>query len=270
MEYAKKMVLVDPKTIAGTAPPQAVDVTSMINPELSAIDITLQGLQRGLQNLLQNHDLPLDDKAKLYSNFLQQYLTMRQKQRGVYTHPSGVSLKEPIDRAVNQQSPQHLEMQVVNSVPKPLQKHAKLLLERVKEDSDLGWNDRGELLVENQVIPQSNIVDLIGDLLSKRKNFNPPGWEELSRKLYEGNVPQNLVRNPDRLAYMHGASAQSPSREAVQAAIHELDPSRVETVRKSRSKQRKIVRPRRTSRVTSRGRQRKASSLLTDGQWQIY
>lgn len=267
------MVLVDPKTLSaptqeGNAPP-AVDVTAIVQPELGTIQLTLQGLQRGLQDLLRNDDLPPDDKVKLYSNFLQQYLIMRRKQRGVYIHPSGVTLKEPVNLEENLESLERVEAQVIDSVPKTMQKYAKLLLDRVKQEPDLAWNARGELVVESQVVPQSNMVDLIGDLIRKRKDFNPPGWRELSRKLYEANVPQNLIRNPDRLAYMIGTSSDQDvdSGGDVQAVIEELDPSRKQPQRKSRRRRRETSYP---SRLSPRGRRRKLSSIFTDGTWQTY
>jgi len=276
MEFAKKMVLVDPKSIGVSTQsvinPPAVDVPKVVQPELGAIEVTLHGLQHGLQQLLQNHDLPPDDKMKLYSNFLQQYLTMRRKQRGVYMHPSGVSLKVPVVEEKKEESIQRIEAQVVDAVPKPLQKYARLLLDRVKEEPELGWNERGELVVEQQVVPQSNIIDLIGDLLRKRKNFNPPGWRELSRKLYESNVPQNLIRNPDRLAYMVGTSSQEhlSSPSAIQSAIEELDPTRTEPSVKAKRKRRKPHLPVYASRLSPRGRRHKLSSIFTDENWETY
>lgn len=242
MEYAKKMVLVDPRVLQ--APSTQPNPTSITQPESVAIDITLKGLDAGLQQILQRRDLPADEKVKLYSNYLQQYLTMRDKQTEVYRRPSQVSLVQPFlpppppnggaaaaavvglpppTAPPLPTGPDGIEMEVLQSVPKNLQKHAKMILERVKQNPKMGWTPQGELKVGEQIYPKSNMTDLVGDLLKKRKNFNPPGWETFSNLLYEGNIPQDLVRNPDRLKFMLSEQDKSATAAAVGDDDAELD-----------------------------------------------
>jgi hypothetical protein len=37
------------------------------------------------------------------------------------------------------------------------------------------------------------MVDLVNDVLSKKKYFHPQGWEPFGEALREANVPQNLI-----------------------------------------------------------------------------
>ena len=105
-----------------------------------------------------------------------------------------------------------IESEIVLSAPKNLQKQARLLMYRVKENPEMGWNERGELTVHGQVVAGSNIVDLIGDMMRRRKNVNPVGWQIFTDKLVDINVPKDLIRNPDRINYIINKSQHTPPR----------------------------------------------------------
>ena len=54
----------------------------------------------------------------------------------------------------------------IDYVPKTMQTHAKLLIQKLKDHSDIiGWNDNGQLVLEGSIVPNSNIVDLVNDLM---------------------------------------------------------------------------------------------------------
>ena len=94
---------------------------------------------------------------------------------------------------------QRFEQRVINSLPKTLQKNAQLLLDHVKEDTKLSWNDRGELVLDERSISGSNITDLLHETLRKRKLDNAPiGWNIFSKTLRESNIPMNLIGNKKR------------------------------------------------------------------------
>ena len=48
-------------------------------------------------------------------------------------------------------------------------------------------------------MPNSNIVDLVNDVMRKRKGFNPEHSSTLAKALAKINVPEDYVRNPDRI-----------------------------------------------------------------------
>jgi hypothetical protein len=41
------------------------------------------------------------------------------------------------------------------------------------------------------------VVELVNDVLSKKKYFNPQGWEPFGEALREANVPQDLIGHED-------------------------------------------------------------------------
>ena len=55
-------------------------------------------------------------------------------------------------------------------------------------------------MYENKPITGSHVVDLpvVNDMLRHRKGFEPVGWSVFVRGLARMNVPENLVRNPQR------------------------------------------------------------------------
>ena len=61
------------------------------------------------------------------------------------------------------------DKEIINSVPKTMQNHANLLIQKLKDHSDvISWNDNGQLVLEGSVIPNSNIVNLVNDVERKR------------------------------------------------------------------------------------------------------
>ena len=76
---------------------------------------------------------------------------------------------------------------------------ATAILNRLKESPDvITWDKTGEVKLEGESIPQSNISDLISDAKRERKNFNPTGSKEFFRILSKINMPKDLVRNEKR------------------------------------------------------------------------
>ena len=67
-----------------------------------------------------------------------------------------------------------IEADVVDTVPKTMQVKARRLMEHLKRD--IAWTARGELIHEGVPIVGSNVVDLVNDMLRKRKT-DPIGWQ---------------------------------------------------------------------------------------------
>ena len=92
------------------------------------------------------------------------------------------------------------DKQIIDSVPKTMQNRVKLLIQKLKDHSDVSsWNDNGQLVLDGSTIPNSNIVDLVNDIMRKRKGFNPEHSSTFAKALAKINVPEDCVRNPDRI-----------------------------------------------------------------------
>ena len=64
---------------------------------------------------------------------------------------------------------QHLnatDRQISNSVLKTMQNRAKLLIQKRKDHSDvISRKDNGQLVLEGSIVPNSNIIDLVNDVM---------------------------------------------------------------------------------------------------------
>lgn len=222
MEHAKKMVLVDPRMLDAvkTAGPPVPDATSE----------SVRDMDEHMRNILDRSDLHVDEKAQLYQQTLMKYLNRVNQFRH---QPLGtVELKSPSSLPPWSPPPheqQTMRKEVLHSVPKTLKKKAERLLDHIERNPDLAWNPRGEIEYQGQRIPDTNVVDLINDILRKRQQFTPKGWETFATALRQSNVPQDLVGHPDRWAFMVRDSPpqQSPRTPlAPPSTLEQLTPPR--------------------------------------------
>ena len=88
-----------------------------------------------------------------------------------------------------------IEADVVDTVPKTMQAKARRLMEHMKRN--ISWTTRGELIHEGVPVAGSNVVDLVNDMLHKRKT-DPTGWQPFARQLRAMNLPMELVGNVAR------------------------------------------------------------------------
>ena len=91
-----------------------------------------------------------------------------------------------------------LHDQILQSVPKTMQRKAELLLGMIKNNNNLTWDEQGVVSYKGKRIHGSNIIDLINDTIRQRKGVEPRGWKTFSKALHESNIPQEVIGNPSR------------------------------------------------------------------------
>jgi hypothetical protein len=110
-----------------------------------------------------------------------------------------------------------IEEEILDSVPKTMKTKAELLERKMKADPSIAWSEKGELKYKGETVRGSNVVDLVNDVLHKRKYFNPQGWETVGEVLREANVPQNLIGHEDRWRYISQTKRTPRSRKRQQS-----------------------------------------------------
>ena len=102
------------------------------------------------------------------------------------------------------QSPSNVALhdQILQSVPKTMQRKAELLLGMIKNNNNLTWDEQGVVSYKGKRIHGSNIIDLINDTIRQRKGVEPRGWKTFSKALHESNIPQEVIGNPSRWKWM--------------------------------------------------------------------
>ena len=151
-----------------------------------------------MQHILDRKDVSQEEKLKLYHQILQKYLLYKDKVEPmtVIGEPSLPELHTKIPVAT-EETQESLEAEIIQSAPKNLRHKASILLKRLKQDDNIAWNTKGELVYKGDVIPNTHIHDLVQDVLRKRNTHVPVGWQTFARTLRESNIPQDLVGNLD-------------------------------------------------------------------------
>ena len=187
MEHARKMALVDPRLL---------DTLRSPPPPTDTVGKKVQALDDEMKTILERKDLDDGTKVTLYNQVLQRYNVLVDKR-----------VKEPVrviavgkEAGTEPEEASSMEANVVNTVPKSVQAKARRLMEHLKRN--VAWNDRGELIHEGVPVVGSNAVDLVHDLLRKRKTDEPTGWQSFARQLRVINIPMELVGNAARRAYI--------------------------------------------------------------------
>ncbi len=209
MEYAKKMALVEPRLLERLQQQQHYSKPSIV-------DTTLHKLDQDMQDVLNRKDISSEQKLDQYNETLQKYLMYTQK-------------KEPMKIQLLQQNPDlataavenkdsptesQLESEIIETAPKLLQTKAKLLLKRLRNDPNISWNNRGELVYKGDTVQNTNINDLVQDALRSRKHYVPRGWQTFATALRESNVPQDLIGNQERWQYMMHEEPSTSARKS--------------------------------------------------------
>ena len=121
-------------------------------------------------------DVPEDTKATMYAQQLQRVNQL--KNQVVRPEPSPVQMIIHTEQTMTSESDTSEQLsatdkQIIYSVPKTMQNCAKLLIQKLKEHSDIiSWNDNWELVFFwGAAIPNFNIVDLLNDVMWKKKGF---------------------------------------------------------------------------------------------------
>ena len=205
------MILIDPRTVDAFQRQQQ-------QPLPEATTENLKELDRDMKNILEKNDLSFTDKANHYQQTLHQYLhrarEYKNKPIGSVTIKRSESPTHPDQPVGDGQPPTNIEEEeeeeeavggedIAEYVPKAYKSKAQRLLRRLKTHPNFSWNQRGEITWDGQVVPKTNLVDLVNDVLRKRKLFSPAtGWETFAAALRDVNVPRELVGNPDRWRYI--------------------------------------------------------------------
>ena len=171
-------------------------------------------LDKKMESILEREDLSTDERLKLYDQSFTRYLIVHDDYR---PRPvvSKVSTSPPA--VIETETKDAIEEEILESVPKTMKTKAELLVRKMKADPNIAWSEKGELKYKGETVRGSNVVDLVNDVLRKRKYFNPQGWETFGEALREANVPQDLIGHEDRWKYITQTKRTPRSRKRQQS-----------------------------------------------------
>ena len=190
------MLLIEPRVLESlqAAKPPIPDAKAQSLRELD------NQMQDALESSVNEHD-----KADLYYQALRRFLNRAEqyKERNYMKPPPPAPIEKEQTQNQTNSHPQDVtdsvERDVIDSVPKSMKTKAERLLHRLKSNPEVKWNNRGELEFQGKLITNSNITDLINDVLRKRRSAEAPlGWQTFAHVLQTINAPQDLIGNPER------------------------------------------------------------------------
>ena len=111
------------------------------------------GARQDMNDWLEKDDVPEDTKATMYAQQLQKVNQL--KNQVFRPEPSPVqmitqteqTMTSESDSTTHSQQLNATDKQIIDSVPTTMQNHAKLLIQKLKDHSDvISWNDNGQLV----------------------------------------------------------------------------------------------------------------------------
>ena len=94
------------------------------------------------------------------------------------------------------------QLDVLSAVPVSYRNKARTLLDCIIKSSQLTWNDRGEIVLGDDTVHGSHIIDLLKYTLHPYKHFTPVGVEQFNDTLRSINVPRSLINQSGRGALL--------------------------------------------------------------------
>ena len=172
MNYTKKMYLV-PKELFKL-------IEEKQHQHVAPLTKTIGTLDREMEQHLSRSDLPSDTQLKLFDQQSQRWHAYREKDQ----QPLPITLTAPSPAPTPEPSSESIKEQVLTTIPKAFQSKAKWLLQRMEKSDGVGWNDKGELVLDGASVEGSHMVDLVNDMLRKRKSApHPVGWEHFATEI---------------------------------------------------------------------------------------
>lgn len=178
------------------------EMTQSVKP----MDRTLEGLDSEMMSIIENPDIPMDVKVLKYNQILQRYKFLQTERNKPYK----IDIEEiSHNTALNS---------IMKGMPETKIPLAKLLTDFIMKQGNIQVEENGEISVNGSRIYNSNIIDLVHDLIRDRKNNPPPvGIETLAKALKLSNVPLEYIGNKNR--YPLFLVPETPKRSLVRQIL---------------------------------------------------
>ena len=187
----QEMVLV-PVTLLNSLKNRQPNITPLLNP---VKDQLFKSIHR-LDNTLKDTNLPDDVKSS--------HINQIEKDLSIYADKvaGGQPPRPPPPQPVHATIPSTTNRGVFSSsFPKTLQSQANNLLDILEsKPGKISWDSSNEVSIDGKKLIGSNIVDLVGDVIRKRKTPPPEYSNHFLHALSKMNLPEQFIRNTDRIA----------------------------------------------------------------------
>lgn len=145
-------------------------------------------LDHEMQNILQRTDITPEEKWKMYQQALHRYL-----QHTPQAHkPIALPLLDSNPKAETASSNPLFQL-ILDSVPKTLSRRTGVLLNLLHASNRISWDSTGVVSIDRTIVPGSNIIDLVNEVVRKRAPRHPIGIQSFKQVLQDINIPKELI-----------------------------------------------------------------------------
>ena len=112
--------------------------------------------------------------------------------------------------------------EILDSISNTVRHKAKRILDGISDIPEMSWNEKGELVYKQSVVPNSDIVKLLTDVLKSKTVERPEGWKEfaqglgtsnkMDRELISNQSSWNIASGKDHSAAAAAAAAPKPRK----------------------------------------------------------
>jgi len=212
MEYAKKMVVVPPELIS------RLQQNSSTGNQRAA-----SSLDDEMHRILSDKSLGDNEKWKLYQQVLHRHLQSTAQKREPISLPIvDTEFGELDDRMLR--TSVALVDEVVETFPKSYKPDARNILKAMaRRGNQISWDADGTVYVKGEKIPESNIVDILHNIVRIRKvETKPVGWEKVMKAMKEMNIPREYINNDDARSFLgHNPTESSILFTASPSALYQ-------------------------------------------------
>jgi len=184
MEHAKKMVIISQDALQkinnqGAQPAKVKDTASELDSEML--------------RLLNDKTLSDQDKWNQYQQVLQRFLHFSAENRKPLHLPLVDIPGEGTPRRNNALGVE----EIIDTFPKTYKQDARNLLRVLQRRVDLfDWDNDGLIYISGERVPNSNVTDVLHDVIRARKSTQPTGWHQFMHVLKQINMPHEFITNP--------------------------------------------------------------------------
>jgi hypothetical protein len=176
-----------------------------------------------MTDILNDPMLDLGEKAVLHQQLLRRYLTFQRARPADYPIPSAITATTQTQDVQLPTTPtttatthfrgdDDVEKEIYHTVPRKFDETTTLLIEKMKKHKDvLDWAPTGELVYKNKLVPNTSIVELIGDLVHPKRKATLAGIDVIRRGLSEIDFPEAFL--PKRPSFTNVPTPPTKDRE---------------------------------------------------------
>ena len=156
----------------------------------------LYSLDEEMNRILNNKSLPPEEKAKLYNLALEDYILFTEKytdrQHGFVVPPQTTLLSH------REEVTDLLRSTLETTLPRTYRKKGNIVLDYLERSDDISWSPSGQVIIKGEVIPGSNIIELLHHKIRyRRKPSSPPtGFDKFEQLLNTLNLPEGVLQGP--------------------------------------------------------------------------